>query len=378
MLFHLLNDLREQFGPLNVFRYVSFRVMIALATSLVVTMALYPWFIRRLAARQIGQAVREEITEHQGKRNTPTMGGLLFILAAVVSTWMWSDLTNPYVWFVTLLTLAFAGIGFVDDALKLGVRGSKGLSERGKVLAQSLFGGLALVWLFYGGVADYSTELHLPFMSVERFVPHLPAPLYIAFGIFFLFAVSNAVNITDGMDGLAIGPTYIAALVYLVLAYVATTTLTYTTVVNGTELVASFDIGRYLLLPRVEGTKELSIFCGALIGAGTGFLWHNAHPARVFMGDVGSLGLGGALGAMALLTKNELLSVIILGLFVIEAGSSLIQRYSYRWFGRRVFRIAPIHHHFQRLEWSETQIVVRFWIVAILFGFAALASLKLR
>lgn len=378
MLFHLFSELRETFSPLNVFRYVSFRVIIALFTSLAVTMLLYPGFIRRLQARQIGQVIREEIGEHQSKKNTPTMGGLLLLLAATVSTMLWSDLTNPLVWLAVLVTCGFGLIGFVDDAMKLGKRGSKGLSERGKLVGQFAVGTLAMAWLFYGGVAEYDAHLYLPFVSPERFAPELPAWLYIAFGAFFLVCTSNAVNITDGLDGLAIGAVNVAAATYLALAYLAATTLSYATVVGGVEIYTQFDIGQYLLLPRVEGSKELAIFCASLIGAGTGFLWYNCHPARVFMGDVGALALGGALGMVALLTKNEFLSVIILGLFVVEAGSSLAQRLSYKWFRKRIFTIAPIHHHFQRKNWSETQIVVRFWIVSILFSLAALASLKVR
>lgn len=378
MLFHLLMELREQFNPLNVFRYTSFRMFTGFFSALVVTLVLFPWFIRQLQRRQVGQAVREEIAEHQSKKNTPTMGGILLVLAAVVSTLMWSDLTNPYVWFATLVTVAYAIVGFIDDAMKLGERGSKGLSERGKMVGQVGIALVAMVTLFYGMPGDYTTQLYFPFVSAERFAPTLPVPLYIAFGVFFFVAVTNAVNITDGLDGLAIGAVNVAAGVYALLAYVATTTLAYATVVGGVEVYASFDIGRYLLLPVVEGTKELAIFCAALVGAGTGFLWHNAYPARIFMGDVGSLALGGALASVALLTKNEFLSVIILGLFVLEAASSLAQRYSYKWFKRRIFAIAPIHHHFQRKGWSETQIVVRFWLIAILFAVVALASLKLR
>jgi phospho-N-acetylmuramoyl-pentapeptide-transferase len=379
MLFHLFESLRESFGPLNVFRYTSFRILVALVTSLVVTMALYPWFIRQLQKRQIGQVIREEMdTNHQSKKNTPTMGGILLIFSAIVSTLLWSDLSNPLVWICVAITFLYAVIGFVDDALKLGKRGSKGLSEKGKLVSQFAIAGVAFSGLLFLAPAGFDTTIYLPFVKPDVLTIVLPKWVWIPFAMFVLVGASNAVNLTDGLDGLAIGPTVVASGTFLLLAYLSATTLTVTTVVGGEEVFATFDFADYLMIPRVDGAQELAIFCSAIIGAGVGFLWYNAYPAQVFMGDVGSLGLGGALGSLAVLTKNEVLSAIILGLFVVEALSVLIQRYTYKLTGKRVFRMAPIHHHFERMNWSEQQIVVRFWIISILLSALALASLKLR
>ncbi|MBU6160132.1 MAG: phospho-N-acetylmuramoyl-pentapeptide-transferase [Myxococcales bacterium] len=379
MLFHLLYELKDSFTPLNVFRYPSFRVVLAMVTALTATMVLYPWFIRQLQKRQIGQVIREDLgANHQSKKNTPTMGGILLILAALISTLMWSDLRNPLVWVAVTITLGYAAIGFIDDAMKLGVRGSKGLSEKGKLVAQFSIGGACLGLLLWGGVSNFGTELYLPFVSTERLAWTLPGWLYLGFALIVLVGSSNAVNLTDGLDGLAIGPVVVAAGTFGALAYLSATTLTYPVDVEGVRVWTTFDFAAYLRIPSVPGAQELSIFCASIVGAGLGFLWYNAYPAQVFMGDVGSLGLGGALGTLAVLTRNEFLSVIILGLFVVEALSVLIQRYYFRMTGKRVFLMAPIHHHFEKKHWSESQIVVRFWIISILLALAALASLKLR
>lgn len=379
MFFHLMVELREQFSPLNVFRYTSFRVVLSMATALLATMALYPWFIRQLQSRQIGQVIREEMDDHhQSKKNTPTMGGILLIFAALTSTVMWSDLTNPLVWVAVGVTLAYAIIGFIDDTMKLGKRGSKGLSEKGKLVAQFGVAGLAISLLLFNEASQFGPELYLPFVSTERLAWTLPGWLYLVFTLFVVVGSSNAVNLTDGLDGLAIGPVCVASLTFGVLAYLSATTLTWPVEV-GTETVwTTFDFAEYLKIPSVHGAQELAVFCSAIVGAGLGFLWFNAFPAQVFMGDVGSLALGGALGTVAVLTKNELLSVIVLGLFVVEALSVLIQRYYFKMTGKRVFLMAPIHHHYEKKNWSESQIVVRFWIVSILLALAALASLKLR
>ncbi|TVQ99338.1 MAG: phospho-N-acetylmuramoyl-pentapeptide-transferase [Deltaproteobacteria bacterium] len=379
MLFHLLFELREVFSPLNVFRYPSFRVLVAMVTSLTITWALYPWFIRLLQQRQIGQVIREELDDnHQAKRNTPTMGGILLVVAVLLTTFMWSDLRNPLVWMVMAVTFCFAAIGFLDDALKLGQRGSAGLSEKGKLLGQFAIAAGVMAWLFWGSDVAFSTTLYFPFVSVDRFTLDLPIVLYIAFSMFVIAGASNAVNLTDGLDGLAIGPTIVAAATFGLLAYMSATVITMPVAVAGVETWASFEVAEYLRIPRVEGAQELAIFCAAIVGAGVGFLWYNTYPAQVFMGDVGSLALGGALGTVAVLTKNELLSAIILGIFVVEALSVLIQRYYYKLTGKRVFLMAPIHHHFEKKNWSESQITVRFWILSILLCVLALASLKLR
>jgi phospho-N-acetylmuramoyl-pentapeptide-transferase len=379
VFFHLLIELREQFSPLNVFRYVSFRVVLAMATALLATMALYPWFIRQLQSRQIGQVIRDEMDDHhKSKKNTPTMGGILLIFAAVTSTLMWSDLTNPLVWAAVGVTMAYAGIGFVDDAMKLGKRGSKGLSEKGKLVAQFGIAAIAIGTLVWTPGLGFGTEVYLPFVSTDRLAWTLPAVVYLGFTTFVIVGSSNAVNLTDGLDGLAIGPVCVSAVTFGILAYLSATTLTWPVTVDGATVWTTFEFASYLKIPEVEGAQELAIFCAAIVGAGLGFLWFNAYPAQVFMGDVGSLALGGALGMLAVLTRNELLSVIVHGLFVVEALSVLIQRYYFRWTGKRVFRMAPIHHHFEKKNWSEQQVVIRFWIVSILLALAALASLKLR
>ena len=379
MLFHLFFELRDWFSPLNVFRYPSFRVLVAMVTALTITWALYPWFIRLLQQRQIGQVIREELDDnHQAKRNTPTMGGILLVMAVVVTTLMWSDLTNPLVWMVVAVTLCFAAIGFIDDAMKLGQRGSKGLSEKGKLLGQFAIAGGVMAWLFWGSGVEFSTVLYFPFVAVDRFTLALPVTLYLLFSMFVIAGASNAVNLTDGLDGLAIGPTIVAAATFGLLAYMSATVITMPITVGGVDAWASFEVAEYLKIPKVEGAQELAIFCAAIVGAGVGFLWYNTYPAQVFMGDVGSLALGGALGTVAVLTKNELLSAVILGIFVVEALSVIIQRYYFKFTGKRVFLMAPIHHHFEKKNWSESQITVRFWILSILLCALALASLKLR
>ncbi|MFT4705965.1 MAG: phospho-N-acetylmuramoyl-pentapeptide-transferase [Bradymonadia bacterium] len=386
MFFHLFEAMREQIGPLNVFRYPSFRIIVALITSLSITYSLYPWFIRKLKERQIGQVVRDDLEGHENKKDTPTMGGILLIFAVAVSTLMWSDLRNPLVWVAVGVTLLFATVGFIDDVMKLGARGSKGLSERGKLLGQFSTAFLALGLIAYGGFAELDTTLYFPFVSVDRFTLELPTLLYVLFGAVVMVGSSNAVNLTDGLDGLAIGPVITGAGTFAVLAYASAAVFTVPglidgapAVIDGQTVYASFDVAGYLKIPHVLGAQELAIFCASIVGAGIGFLWYNTLPAQVFMGDVGSLGLGGALGTVAVLTKNELLSVIILGIFVLEALSVILQRYYFKATGgKRIFLMAPIHHHFERKNWSESQIVVRFWIISILLCLVALASLKLR
>jgi phospho-N-acetylmuramoyl-pentapeptide-transferase len=294
-----------------------------------------------------------------------------------MSTLLWCDLRNRYVWIALFVTVAYGAIGFIDDAMKLGVRGSKGLSERGKLVGQFGTAAIAVLALLYtpGG---FDTSIYLPFVSPERLTIHLPVLVYVPFAMFVIAGASNAVNFTDGLDGLAIGPVILSASTLGLLAYASATVLAMAVSVNGVDTIAEFDLARYLRIPHVAGAQELSVFCAALAGAGVGFLWYNVKPAMVFMGDVGALGIGGALGAVAVMTKNEVLSGIILGLFVVEAVSVVIQRYVFKATRKRVFRMAPIHHHFEKGGWAETQVVVRFWIIALLFCLAALASLKLR
>lgn len=379
MLFHLFFELKDQFTPLNVFRYPSFRIIVAFATALLITWSLFPWFIRQLQLRQIGQVVSESLGQHHiNKKNTPTMGGILIIIATVVSTLMWADLTNMMVWMIVVVTMLYAVVGFVDDVMKLGVRGSKGLSERGKLVGQVGIALAALSGLLWIGADGFSTDLYVPFVSTEKLQISLPPWLYLIFGTLVIVGASNALNLTDGLDGLAIGPVIAGAGTTALLAYLAATTFTIPVLVGEVSSLATFDISAYLRIPHVAGGAELAIFAAAMAGAGVGFLWYNANPAEVFMGDVGALGLGAALGMMCVLTKNELLCVIIMFIPVIETLSVIIQRYSYKMRGKRVFLMAPIHHHFEKKNWGETKIVVRFWIISFLFCLLAIASLKLR
>ena len=400
MIVWLVNEFREYFPPLRVFRYVSFRVIMAMLSALTISCVLHPWFIRRLQSRQIGQVVRDDGPEsHFSKAGTPTMGGALVIFSMIIPTVFWAELTNPFIWAALTVTVTYAAIGFVDDYLKLRYRNTKGLPGRYKLLLQFLIsGGVLYILSLEGNILD--TKLYLPFVSADRFSLDLPLYIFIPFAMIVVAGTSNAVNLTDGLDGLAIGPTMISAATYMFLAYCvgAVLSLPFAEVVtvdsSGKEVVSYvFDISSrydentqyftlkladYLRLPFVEGASELAIFAATIIGAGIGFLWFNAFPAQVFMGDVGSLSLGGALGMLAVLTKNELLSVILCGLFVVEALSVIIQTTSFKLTGKRVFRMAPIHHHFEKLGWQEPKIVVRFWIVSIMLALVALASLKLR
>lgn len=379
MLFHLFFELKEYFTPLNVFRYVSFRIMVSFVTALAVSWALFPWFIGQLQSRQIGQVVSASLgANHQDKRNTPTMGGLLIIVSMLTSTLLWSDLTNPLIWLTVGVTVLFSVVGFVDDVMKLGVRGSKGLSEKGKLIGQFSIAFAALAALLYVWAPGFSTEVYIPFVSVEKFTLHLPTWVYLIFASFVVVGASNALNLTDGLDGLAIGPVIAGAGTWTLLAYLSATTFAIPVLVGDVSTVATFDIAKYLMIPSVEGGQELAIFASAMAGAGVGFLWYNANPASVFMGDVGALGLGAALGTLAVLTKNELLCVLIMAVPVAETMSVIIQRYSLRLRGKRVFLMSPIHHHFEKKDWGETKIVIRFWIIAFLFCLLALASLKLR
>lgn len=379
MMVWLMNELREYFPPLRVFRYVSFRVIAAMLTALVISFVLHPWFIRRLQSRQIGQVIREDGPEgHFSKAGTPTMGGSLVVFSLVVPTILWAEPTNLYVWAALTVTVAYAVVGFVDDYLKLRYKNSKGLSGKGKLICQFSIAAL-VVFALFREEAGFDRTLYLPFVSAEKFALELPLWLFIPFTLVAIVGYSNAVNLTDGLDGLAIGPVMVAALTFLILAYSAGTVLQLpTTLPDGSTGYHAFNIAAYLRLPFVPGAQELAVFAAAIIGAGIGFLWFNTFPAQVFMGDVGSLALGGAIGMLAVLTKNELLSLIICGLFVIEALSVIIQRYSYKLTGKRVFKMAPIHHHFEKLGWQEPKIVVRFWVVSVMLALIALASLKVR
>ena len=379
MVLWLMLELREYFPPLNVFRYVSFRIIAAMMTALAISFVLHPWFIRRLQSRQIGQVIREDGPEsHFSKAGTPTMGGSLVLFALVIPTILWADLSNLYVWSALTVTVAYGVIGFIDDYLKLRQKNSKGLSGRYKLLLQFVIAAVVLFVLFREE-AGFDRTLYFPFISAQKFSIVLPLWVFIPFAVIVVAGYSNAVNLTDGLDGLAIGPVMIVSGTFLILAYGAGTVLQLPEVLaDGSVTYHAFNIAHYFHLPHVAGVSELAIFAASIIGAGVGFLWFNSYPAQVFMGDVGSLALGGAIGMLAVLTKNELLSLIICGLFVVETFSVIAQTTSYKLTGKRVFRMAPIHHHFERLGWQEPKIVVRFWIISVMLALIGLASLKVR
>ena len=361
MLYHLLYPLHELSGVFNVFRYITFRTAAAVVTSLVLSLVLGPWLIRTLRRLSVGQNIREVGPEsHMVKAGTPTMGGLLILLALIVSTLLWANLQNPFVWIAVGVTLAYALIGFGDDFIKVKKHRNLGLTSRAKFTLQAVVGVIAAyVLLSLPDTYGFDSTLAVPFL--KQVAPDL-GWLYVPFVALVLVGASNAVNLTDGLDGLAIGSTMIAAATYAIFTYVA-----------GHKLVAS-----YLQIPAISGVGEVTIFCGALVGASLGFLWFNSHPAEVFMGDVGSLALGGAIGIVAILCKQELVLILVGGLFVLEASSVIIQVASFKLTGKRVFRMAPLHHHFELVGWSEPKIIVRFWILAVLFALLSLSTLKLR
>jgi phospho-N-acetylmuramoyl-pentapeptide-transferase len=374
MLYHLLWTTTERgivmrfdevayLGVLNVTRYITFRTAAASITALAISLLLGPWMIRKLRDFQIGQVIRQEGPQsHRVKAGTPTMGGLLILSSALIPTLLWADLTNPYIWIAVLATAGFGAVGFTDDYLKVVRRSHHGLIPRYKMggqLVVALGVGLAVLYLAQQTPPLYNTRLIFPFF--KNLIPDLGL-MYVPFAAFILVAWSNAVNLTDGLDGLAISTFGVAAAAFTALAYVT----------------GHREFAEYLLLVRFPPAGELTIFCGALVGASLGFLWYNSYPAEIFMGDVGSLALGGALGTVAILIKQELLLVIVGGVFVMEAASVVIQVASFKLTGRRVFKMSPIHHHFELIGWSEPKIIARFLILAIIFALASLTTLKLR
>jgi phospho-N-acetylmuramoyl-pentapeptide-transferase len=361
MLYWLLYPLRDVIPAFNVFRYITFRVVAAMVAALILSWILGPWFIRQLRRLSVGQNIRDVGPQaHQVKAGTPTMGGLLILFATLVPTLLFGDLRNIYVWLVVIVTTAFGAIGFADDYLKVRNRRNLGLTARAKFLLQVLVGlafGIALLVL--PAESGFNPAVTFPF--IKRLVLHL-GYFYIPFVAFVLVGSSNAVNLTDGLDGLAIGATSVAAATYAVFTYVAGNAI----------------ISRYLQVSWVPGVGEVAVFCGAMVGAGIGFLWFNSHPAEVFMGDVGSLSLGAAIGSVAVIAKQEILLVLVGGLFVMEALSVIIQVASFKLRGKRVFRMSPLHHHFELSGWAEPKVIVRFWILSILFALLSLSTLKLR
>jgi phospho-N-acetylmuramoyl-pentapeptide-transferase len=376
VIYELLYPLSQRFGwasALNVLRYTPFRAIMSTITAMLMCFVLAPWFIKKLRGRQISQIIREEGPEsHQAKAGTPTMGGALILLAVLVPTVLWADVKNVFVLATAAVTAGYGAIGYIDDRMKITGGSAKGLPGRYKLLGQFLIGGAAIGYVFLDTnkmPADWvamRTRLSIPFVAFHKHPVELPLWLYIVFALFVVVGTSNAVNLTDGLDGLAIGPVMINAGTYMVWAYIA-----------GLILFGR-PMAQYLDIPGILEMSDLAVFGAAVIGAGVGFLWYNTYPAQVFMGDVGSLSLGGGLGMMAVLTKNELLSILIGGIFFLEAVSVITQVVSFKLFGRRVFLMAPIHHHFEQKGWPEPRIIVRFWIISILLALVALSSLKLR
>ena len=361
MLYDLAAPFADKFLLFNLFRYITFRTGGAMMTALVLSFVFGPAIIRWLKSKQgTGQPIRSDGPEsHLKKQGTPTMGGVMILLAVIASTLLWVDLKNAYSWIVILVTVGFGAVGFGDDYIKLTKRNSKGLPGKVKLIAEIAIGLAAAILIATVTREPLSTQLALPFFKEALFDLGLAFPV---FAIFVMVGASNAVNLTDGLDGLAIVPVMISAGCFGIIAY----------------LVGNLVFANYLQLTHVPGTGELSVFCGALVGASLGFLWFNAPPAMVFMGDTGSLSVGAALGSIAVITKHEIVLAIVGGLFVLETASVIVQVASFKTTGRRVFRMAPLHHHFEKKGWSEPTVVIRFWIIAAILGLIGLSTLKLR
>lgn len=357
-MLNLLASLREDVFVFNVFRYITFRTVWALLTALILSILVGPAFIRLLKRVKFGQYIQEDVKAHLEKAGTPTMGGLLIAFSLCVSVLLWGDLTNPYVWLCLVVFLGFGAVGFVDDWLKIKRRNNKGLPAWAKFLGQILVAGVcmgALIWL-----PAYSTTLAVPFF--KNFTPNL-GWFYVPFAIIVMVGTSNGVNLTDGLDGLAVGPTIVAAACFAVFIYVA----------------GNIQMAGYLQIAHVPGVGEAAVFAGALVGACVGFLWFNAYPAQMFMGDVGSLSLGGTLGFLAVLCKQELILLVVGGLFVVETLSVVLQVGYFKFSGgKRILRMAPLHHHFELKGTPESKIIIRFWIVSAILALASLSILKLR
>ncbi|HEY2029438.1 MAG TPA: phospho-N-acetylmuramoyl-pentapeptide-transferase [Myxococcales bacterium] len=370
MLYMLLFPFSDRIAVFNVLRYPTFRMLMAGLASLLIGLMLGPSYIEALQNLQYGHSnVREDTPEsHQKKRGTPSMGGGLILFALLLGTLLFADLTSRLVWAVLIFTLGFGAIGFADDYLKFSKKNSKGLAGKKKLFWQTVIFIVVIAAFFVDwktGALRLDTRLTIPFVKVKAFHPAL-GWLYLVFAFCVIVGTSNAVNLTDGLDGLAIGPTIVAALTFMVLAYL------------GGAVIKGLNIADYLLIPHIEGSTELAVFSAAMAGAGISFLWFNTYPASVFMGDVGSLALGGGLGALAVFTKNEVDSAIIHGVFFAEILSVMLQVFWFKRTGKRIFKMAPVHHHFELKGWAEPKIIVRFWIVSIMLALVALASLKLR
>jgi len=385
VLFHLLyGALGDKLGLFRVFRYPSTRILSAAITALLLSFLIGPWFIERLKARQIGETIREDgPATHKKKAGTPTMGGSLILFCVAVSTLLWCDLRSQFVWLAMSVTILFGAIGFADDYQKVAKKNKKGLPGTLRLFLEFLFAGAAMAYLFYSNAMHEDVRLHiqLPFTNFYEQGLVIPAWAYAIFGAFVVVGTANAVNLTDGLDGLAIGPTIMNAGVFLIFAYIAGVP---TTILSSQGPVT---IAQYLHVAHIPGSEELAVFAAALFGSGIGFLWYNTYPAQVFMGDVGALGIGAAIGMLAVLTKNELVLLVVGGLFVVEALSVIIQTSVFKAtkrvengkvVGKRVFAMAPIHHHYEKIGWDEPKIIVRFWLISALLALLALGTLKMR
>lgn len=360
MLVYLAEYLTQFSSGFSVFQYLTLRAILGILTALMISFMVGPVMIRRLTHHQIGQVVRNDGPQsHLSKAGTPTMGGTLLLVAVAVSTLLWANLSNRYVWIVVLVTLLFGVIGFYDDYKKLVLNDSRGLSARFKYLWQSIVGAGAAYVLFTTATLPAETQLIIPFF--KQIVIDM-GPWFVVLGYFVIVGTSNAVNLTDGLDGLAIMPAVLVAGALGIFAYAS----------------GHAQIAGYLLIPHLPGVGEMVIFCGALVGAGLGFLWFNAYPAQVFMGDVGALALGAALGVVAVIVRQELVLLIMGGVFVMETVSVMLQVASFKLTGRRIFRMAPLHHHFELKGWPEPRVIVRFWIITVILVLVGLASLKIR
>jgi phospho-N-acetylmuramoyl-pentapeptide-transferase len=358
MLYQLLYSFHDVHIIFNVFRYITFRIGLATITAFLICVLFGPWLIRKLEDMKVGQVIRDDgPIRHMEKAGTPTMGGILIVGAILTATLFWADLSNNYIWTAFIIIASYGLIGFLDDYLKHLHKNSKGLSARMKLILQFAFGTLALLFMF--SYTEYEFQLSVPFF--KKVAPNL-GWFYFIFALVVIMGSSNSVNLTDGLDGLAIGPVAIVAATFAVFAYIA----------------GRADFTEYLRLPYVPGSGELSIFCGAIFGAGLGFLWFNSYPAQVFMGDVGALALGSGIGLAAVITKQELVLLIVGGIFVAEALSVILQVFFYKWKKRRIFLMAPVHHHFEKKGWAEPKIIVRFWILQIILSLFAISTLKLR
>lgn len=360
MLYALAQYLQEFETGFNVFNYLTLRAILGVLTALVISFVIGPFMIRKLSFYQIGQTVRTDGPQsHLSKSGTPTMGGAMILVAIAIATLLWADLSNRYVWVVLLVTLLFGVVGWIDDYKKLVQRDPRGLIARYKYLWQSLFGLGAALYLFYSAQTPAETQLIVPFVKTLVFDLGW---VFVILAYFVIVGSSNAVNLTDGLDGLAIMPAVMVGGALGIFAYVA----------------GHSNFAEYLGIPYVPGVGEVIVFCGALVGAGMGFLWFNAYPAQVFMGDVGALALGAALGILAVVVRQELVLMIMGGVFVIETVSVILQVASYKLTGRRIFRMAPLHHHFELKGWPEPRVIVRFWIITVILILIGLATLKIR